>query len=117
MATARMGLGAHLARLRKATGLSIQQVQQASGGEVSHPYVCQLETGKAKNPSPKKLRALAEVYGTSFEDLMRQAGHLPSRTKTSGRRQARTFAIQGLTREELRPLLEHLAAIRKYKKR
>ena len=67
-------LGAHLARLRGAAKLSLREVEDATNNEVSNAYLSQLEKNKILKPSPNILHALARVYSTSYEDLMRRAG-------------------------------------------
>ena len=110
--------GAHLARLRKATGLSLRQIEDASDGEISNAYLSQLENNKITKPSPNILHTLADIYKTSYEDLMKRAGYITSDADPSGRRQAKaaTFAIQGLTPEEETILIDYLAFIRKQKR-
>src|SRR6185437_8760262 len=96
-------LGSHLAGLRRASGLSLRQVEEATEREVSNAYLSQLEKDKINKPSPNILHALALVYKTSYEDLMERAGYFPpSSTTSSDHRQARvaTFAINDLTPEE-----------------
>jgi HTH-type transcriptional regulator, competence development regulator len=112
-------LGAHLARLRTAAGLSLRQVEDATEKEVSNAYLSRLENNKIAKPSPNILHALALVYKASYEDLMKRAGYLSSDAHSSGRRQARaaTFAIQGLTPEEEKILIDYLAFIRKQKRK
>jgi transcriptional regulator with XRE-family HTH domain len=112
-------LGAHLARLRTAAGLSLRQVEDATEKEVSNAYLSQLENNKIAKPSPNILHALARVYNASYEDLMIRAGYLSSEPDPAGRRQAKaaTFAIQGLTPEEENILIDYLAFIRKQRKK
>jgi HTH-type transcriptional regulator, competence development regulator len=113
------GLGAHLARLRTAAGLSLRQVEDATEKEVSNAYLSQLENSKITKPSPSVLHALSLVYKTPYEDLMMRAGYLPTDGDASGRRQAKaaTFAIQGLTPEEEQALIDYLAFIRKQRRK
>lgn len=110
-------LGAHLTRLRIAAGLSLRDVEEATDHEVSNAYLSQLEKNKIAKPSPNILHALAPVYKTSYEDLMKRAGYITSDRDAAGRRQAKVaaFAVQGLTPEEERSLLDYLAFIRKQK--
>jgi transcriptional regulator with XRE-family HTH domain len=112
-------LGAHLVRLRSAANLTLRQVEEATNKEVSNAYLSQLENNKIAKPSPNILHALARVYSTSYEDLMRRAGYVSSDENTSGRRQARvaTFAVKDLTPEEERALLAYLAFIREQKRK
>lgn len=111
--------GAHLARLRNAAGLTLRQVEEATNKEVSNAYLSQLETNKIAKPSPNVLHALAVVYGAPYEDLMKRAGYFTTEADASGRRQARaaTFAIQDLTAEEEKILIDYLAFIRKQKRK
>jgi transcriptional regulator with XRE-family HTH domain len=112
-------LGAHLIRLRTAAGLSLRQVEEATKKEVSNAYLSQLENNKILKPSPNVLHALARVYATSYEDLMRRAGYVSSDAEAPAghRAKAATFAVQGLTPDEEKALLEYLAFIRKQKKK
>jgi HTH-type transcriptional regulator, competence development regulator len=111
-------LGAHLAQLRKATGLSLRQVEEKTKKDVSNAYLSQLENDKIAKPSPNILEALADIYKTSYTDLMRRAGYLAEDKDASGRRRAKvaTFAVQGLTPDEEEALIEYLAFIRKKRK-
>jgi len=111
--------GAHLARLRTAAGLSLRQVEEAAEKEVSNAYLSQLENNKIAKPSPNILHALARVYSASYEDLMKRAGYLSSDADVSGQRRpkAATYAIQGLTPEEEKALLEYLAFWRKQRRK
>lgn len=103
-------LGEHLARLRGAAGLTLRQVADATEKEVSNAYLSQLETGKIVKPSPNVLHALAEVYKTSYEDLMKRAGYLSATNSEPGRRaKIATFAIGALTADEEKALLDYLA--------
>ena len=112
-------LGAHLARLRGAAKLSLREVEDATNKEVSNAYLSQLEKNKILKPSPNILHALARVYSTSYEDLMRRAGYIASDESSLGRRQARvaTFAVGDLTSDEESALLEYLAFIRKQRRK
>lgn len=112
-------LGAHLIRLRTAAGLSLRQVEEATKKEVSNAYLSQLENNKIVKPSPNVLHALASVYSTSYEDLMRRAGYVSSDAEAPAghRAKAATFAVQGLTPDEEKALIEYLAFIRKQKRK
>jgi transcriptional regulator with XRE-family HTH domain len=108
-------LGAVLADLRVAKGLSLRQVEEASGEAVSNAYLSQLEKGKIRKPSPNVLHSLAEVYGVPYEALMEKAGYLlPPRRGASSTRRKRlgAFAIDDLSAEEEEELLKYLAFLR-----
>ena len=112
-------LGAHLARLRRAAGLSLRQVEEATGNEVSNAYLSQLENDKIAKPSPNILHALSRVYTASYEDMMKRAGYITSDSDAAGRRRAKvaTFAIQDLTPEEESILIDYLAFVREQKRK
>jgi transcriptional regulator with XRE-family HTH domain len=106
-------LGALLADLRLAKGLSLREVEEASGKAVSNAYLSQLENGKIKKPSPTVLHSLAEVYVVPAEALMEKAGYLLPPENGGGRRKRlAASAIDDLTTEEEEELLKHLAFLR-----
>jgi transcriptional regulator with XRE-family HTH domain len=106
-------LGALLADLRTAKGLSLREVEDATGKAVSNAYLSQLENGKIKKPSPSVLHSLAEVYVVPYEALMEKAGYLlPSENGDGKRKRLAAFAIDDLTAEEEEELLKYLAFLR-----
>src|SRR5215213_8592693 len=78
-------LGQYLWTIRKASAMSLRQVEEASEKQVSNAYLSQLETGRITSPSPAILRELASVYESrlpkdapvvcSYERMMELAGH------------------------------------------
>jgi len=106
-------LGAVLADLRRAKGLSLREVEEATGKAVSNAYLSQLENGRIRKPSPNVLHSLAEVYSVPYEALMEKAGYLlPSEDGRRNRRRLAAFAIDDLTAEEEEELLKYLAFLR-----
>ena len=106
-------LGAVLADLRTAKGLSLREVEEATGKAVSNAYLSQLENGRIRKPSPNVLHSLAEVYAVPYEALMEKAGYLlPSEDRGGHRRRLAAFAIDDLTAEEEEELLKYLAFLR-----
>ena len=106
-------LGALLADLRTAKGLSLRNVEEATEKSVSNAYLSQLENGRIRKPSPNVLHNLAEVYVVPYEALMEKAGYLQPTTNGSGRRKRlAVFAIDDLTAEEEEELLRYLAFLR-----
>jgi transcriptional regulator with XRE-family HTH domain len=106
-------LGAVLADLRKAKGLSLREVEEATGKAVSNAYLSQLENGRIQKPSPHVLHSLSAVYAVSYETLMEKAGYLlPSGASGGRRRRLAAFAIDDLTAEEEEELLKYLAFLR-----
>lgn len=107
-------LGVLLADLRKAKGLSLREVEEATGRAVSNAYLSQLENGKIQKPSPNVLHSLSGVYAVPYEVLMEKAGYLlpPDRGEGRRRRRLAAFAIDDLTAEEEEELLKYLAFLR-----
>ncbi len=106
-------LGTLLADLRRAKGLSLREVEEATGKAVSNAYLSQLEHGKIKKPSPNVLHSLADVYAVPYEALMEKAGYLlPSEGGGERRMRLAAFAIDDLTAEEEEELLKYLAFLR-----
>ena len=106
-------LGAVLADLRKAKGLSLRDVEEATGKAVSNAYLSQLENGRIQKPSPNVLHSLSAVYAVPYEALMEKAGYLlPSEGAGGHRRRLAAFAIDDLTAEEEEELLKYLAFLR-----
>ncbi len=106
-------LGPVLADLRKAKGLTLREVAEASDHAVSNAYLSQLENGKIKKPSPNVLHSLASVYSVPYEALMERAGYLLHAKNSGGRRKRlAAFAIDDLTAEEEEDLLKYLAFLR-----
>ncbi len=106
-------LGALLADLRTAKGLSLREVQEATDKAVSNAYLSQLENGRIKKPSPNVLHSLAEVYVVPYEALMERAGYLlPNEAAGGQRKRLVAFAIDDLNAEEEEELLKYLAFLR-----
>ena len=111
-------LGKYLSSLRGMKKMTLREVEEATGKEVSNAYLSQLENDKISKPSPSVLHALASVYGAPYEKLMEKAGYLPASSSTkalrSGKRHGRaaTFANENLTDEEEEKLIEYLAFLR-----
>jgi HTH-type transcriptional regulator, competence development regulator len=106
-------LGAVLADLRRAKGLSLREVEEATGKAVSNAYLSQLENGRIRKPSPNVLHSLSGVYAVPYEALMEKAGYLlPSQEAGGRRRRLAAFAIDDLTAEEEEELLKYLAFLR-----
>ena len=115
-------LGAYLANVRSIKKLTLREVEEATGKEVSNAYLSQLETGKISRPSPNILHALAKIYGIAYELLMEKAGYIspatpmPANILRSGpaprTQRPATFANENLTQDEEEKLLEYLAFLR-----
>lgn len=104
-------LGTYLANIRAVKGLTLREVEEATGKEVSNAYLSQLEHGRISKPSPNILYSLATAYGASYETLMKKAGYITE----GGTGNVATFAIGSLTPDEEDELLSYLAYIRSRK--
>ncbi len=61
-------------KLRARKGVSLKKVEKATG--ISNAYLSQLETGKRKRlPTPTRLKALADYYNASIQQLLEKAGY------------------------------------------
>ncbi|MHB0670984.1 helix-turn-helix domain-containing protein [Roseomonas mucosa] len=115
-------LGEFLSGLRGAKGMTLREVEEATGREVSNAYLSQLENSKIAKPSPHILHTLSQVYGVSYERLMEKAGYVvgdPPSRKSKEHRHGRVAAlsIEDFTPEEEEQLLKYAAFLRSQRKR
>jgi transcriptional regulator with XRE-family HTH domain len=99
---------------RDRLGLTLREVETKTG--ISNAYLSQLESGKIKEPSPKTLHKLCELYGCSYSLALELAGYpvpadkkLPSASRFAAR-------IGKTTREEETALVEYLQFLRSRKR-
>jgi len=119
--TATHALGSYLKEVRKKSGLSLREVEDAT--DISNAYLSQLENGRVTKPSPHILHALATVYRVPYETLMERAGYVtlkkPSEQtgamRQSGQLPASSF--EDITEEEEVHLLGYLNFIRSQAKK
>lgn len=119
--TAAHALGSYLKEVRKKSGLSLREVEDAT--DISNAYLSQLENGRVTKPSPHILHGLATVYRVPYETLMERAGYVtlkkPSDEKgpvrQSGQLPASSF--EDITDEEEVHLLGYLNFIRSQAKK
>lgn len=106
-------LGQHLAAIRRDRRFSLRQVEELTNKLVSNGYLSQIENGYISQPSPNILHALAQVYKSSYQQLMELAGYITAKpTKTGAHGQAATFSELNLTEQEETELLDYLRFIR-----
>jgi HTH-type transcriptional regulator, competence development regulator len=103
-----------LAEARRAKGVSLRQVERATG--VSNAYLSQMETGQVAEPSPRKLQTLAEYYGVPYDTLMNSCGYSVAssegKSPDPGRMEAGTFMGEELTAAEAASLAKFLGELR-----
>lgn len=108
-----------LKNLRSAKGLSLRQVEKKTG--VSNAYLSQLENGKIKEPSPHILHKLAEIYDTSYNNLMKLAGYIEKREGENVSKKIMSDvafkALSELDDDEKEAVLEYIEFIRNKRKK
>ena len=117
-------LGPFIKKARQDVHMTLRDVEEATGKEVSNAYLSQLESGKITKPSPHILYSLSTALGVAYESLMERAGYIvPAATRAEGARgdvekhgRAATFAIENLSAAEENQLLDYLTYIRSKRK-
>lgn len=112
-------LGPFLRKARQDMQMSLREVEDATGKEISNAYLSQLESGKVTKPSPHVLFALSTALGVAYETLMERAGYIvPAASRGDGEKHGRaaTFSIDNLTANEETELLDYLTYIRSKRK-
>lgn len=112
-------LGPFLKKARQDMQMSLREVEDATGKEISNAYLSQLESGKVTKPSPHVLYALSTALGVAYETLMERAGYIvPVASRGDGEKHGRaaTFSIDNLTADEETELLDYLTYIRSKRK-
>lgn len=107
--------GPFIKKARLDRNMSLRDVEEATGKEVSNAYLSQLEGGKITKPSPHILYALSSALGVAYESLMERAGYIvPTGDRAEGAKHGRaaTFSIDNLSAEEETALLDYLNYIR-----
>lgn len=96
--------------------MTLRDVEEATGKEVSNAYLSQIENEKIKKPSPNILLALSKVYKISYESLMSMAGYaVTARTGRAKRKASSALSEHNISPEEEEKLLEYLQFIRSRK--
>lgn len=107
-------LGIRLRAARERAGLTLREVEERTG--VSNAYLSQIESGRIKEPSPRILHRLAELYGESYAELLELAGYPvpdPQHSRRPGEPARHPHGRLGaVTREEETELLEYLKFMR-----
>ena len=99
---------------RDRLGMTLREVEAKTG--ISNAYLSQLESGKIKEPSPKTLHKLCELYGCSYSLALELAGYpVPTEQKlpVAARFAAR---IGKTTQDEETALVEYLRFLRSRKR-
>lgn len=70
-------LAEYVTRIIREKNLKHHEVKEISGGAITDGYVRGIMTGKARNPSVDKLKALARGLGVSEDEIFKVARGLP----------------------------------------
>ncbi len=110
--------GTYIKSLRQEKGLTLREVEAATG--ISNAYLSQLESGKIKQPSPSNLFKLAGLYEISYEGLMEKVGYPATKPNADIQRKEPAVVLNRLgklTEEEETELVDYLDFIRNRKRR
>jgi transcriptional regulator with XRE-family HTH domain len=77
-------LARYVSRILKEKGLTPLEVKELSGGKITDGYVRGITSGKAKNPSVLKLKALARGLNVDEDELFSVARGLRTRVRPRG---------------------------------
>lgn len=103
-------LGETLKEYRGLTGLTLRQVEEASG--ISNAYLSQLENDKIRKPSASVLYKLSCLYRINIEVLLFAAGIINEKPEGNGILQGLAAKAGQLTPDEEKQLLEYLQFLR-----
>ena len=108
--------GGYFKALRESKSMTLRDVERIA--EVSNAYLSQLESGKIKQPSPLTLHKLSEIYGVSYDILMKKVGYpVPEKLKDKNDIQPSiSYRVGTITSDEELELLNYLKFIRNRKK-
>ncbi|HEX5619040.1 MAG TPA: helix-turn-helix transcriptional regulator [Solirubrobacteraceae bacterium] len=100
-------LGTVLRDARVARGMSLRDVERASG--IANAHLSQLETGRIRKPDMGVLWELAGVYEIDFEQLVQAAGHAVG----GGSLTMAMRALDDLTDDERRQAVAFMAELKR----
>jgi transcriptional regulator with XRE-family HTH domain len=116
MANRKQTVGEFLRAARDAKNLTLRAVERST--EISNAYLSQLESDKIRQPSPRKLHRLCELYGVSYSTIMMLAGYpIPGESKIDLEQAELAARFGSLTSEEESELTQYLAFLRSRQRR
>jgi transcriptional regulator with XRE-family HTH domain len=110
----KLSLGEILREARTLKNVTLREVEEQT--KISNTYLSQMELGGVKEPSPNKLRVLAEFYEIEYRLLMEAVGYsIPNESETKQTHNIRNLLLsqQKVTSEELEILVAFLMQYRK----
>jgi transcriptional regulator with XRE-family HTH domain len=102
-------LGEILKKARALKQVSLREVEKKT--KISNAYINQLESGLIEEPSPHKLKKLADYYELAYSDLMTAAGYVVEGNKPSSVN-TMLLSSQELSEEEAAALTAFLSHMR-----
>ena len=107
----RQTLGQFLKKIRDDKGLTLREVEAATG--ISNAYLSQLEGDKIKQPSPVWLHKLGDTYEVSYATLLALAGYpVPGEERNAAVHSGLAARLGSVTAEEEDNLVEYLEFLR-----
>lgn len=103
-------LGSYLKQARENASLTLREVENQAG--ISNSYLSQIENNKIKNPSPKLLYSLAELYKVRYDFLLELAGYPSSSKKEKSPKYRKSSILNDISDEEEKELAEYLQFLR-----
>ena len=110
-----MRLGTYLKQSRENASLTLREVEKRAG--ISNSYLSQIENSKNKNPSPKLLFSLAELYNVEYDFLLELAGYPTLSTKEKTPSYRRGSILNDISEDEEKELVEYLQFLRSKRRR
>jgi transcriptional regulator with XRE-family HTH domain len=86
-------LAKYVARIIQEKDLKHHEIKRMSGGGITDGYVRGILTGKAKNLSVQKLKALARGLGVSEDEIFRVARGLPLKAASRSQEQPPSYRV------------------------
>lgn len=110
-------LAQYVTRVIKEKDLTHQEVRKLARGKITDGYVRGIMTGKARNPSVDKLKALALGLGVSEDEIFKVARGLPLESDGKSQEQESNYRLivnlmsASLKNKTLADLLEEVARL------
>src|SRR6266404_1447644 len=110
-------LGSILKEARARAGLSLRAVEKATDGKISNGYLSLLESDAVKEPSPRYLHELAQVYKMDYARLMKASGYtVPSNSSTRALAFSKEEDLTEEERDEVERFINFMVAERSKRK-
>ena len=102
-------LGKFISDHRIARDLSRRKLAELAN--ISHTEIHRLENGERKNPSPPRLKAIANALGVTYKEIMLAAGYIDG-TSPSQNIKPRISGTEDLTDQEIEEVRNFIRFLR-----